>query len=274
MWFDHFFGDDRAFDEYNQAGGRVSGHLYWTEHDGIDPKFRFRVRYPLPNLDNRVDAFIGRETRDEYLTDVGGSSDPTAPLFGVDDEEELLIGLGYHPVRGDVQRFRVSFGVKVDFPPEPYVKARYRYVRPLGRSSLFRWRQTVFWELEEQAGTTTNLDLERRLGDPFLLRWTNTGTISGRTEGVDWWSNLTLFHSLSDRRAFAYTVWASGESQREVPLEEYGLRMVYRQRVHREWLFVDIGPLVSWPKDEAGEERQLSLGAVIGVEMLFGSGGW
>jgi hypothetical protein len=274
VWFDGFFGGGRTYDEYSHTGGRASVHLIWTEHDGFDPKLRFRVRVALPNLDERFDAFVGRESRSDYLTDAYDSSDPGSPLFGLDEEEDLLIGLGYSPVRGNRRRFRVSFGAKVDVPPEPYVKARYRYVHFFGERSMFRWRQTVFWELEDQFGITTNLDLERRFGHDYLLRWANTGTVSGISEGVDWWSNLTLYHSVDSRRAIAYTVWVTGETEAPVTTEEYGIRVVYRQRVHRDWLFVDIGPQISWPREGPLDLREPSFGAIIGFEMHFGERRW
>jgi hypothetical protein len=271
MWFDGFFGDDRADEIYGTTGGRVSTHLYWTEYDDFDPKLRFRAHYVLPNLDNKVDAFVGRETRDEYLTDTRDPSDPGNPFFGLDDEEELLVGLGYSPDRRPDRRLRFSVGANLRWPPEPYAKVNYRRIFELDQLSLLRWRQTVFWELEDQLGTTTNLDLERRLGASFLLRWAINGTISGITDGIDWWTNLTLYQSLSSRRALAYTVWSTGETLAEVPLNETGIRVVYRQRIARDWLFVDVGPSVSWPRWVPEDLREPSWGAVIGAEMLFGS---
>ncbi len=274
MWFDGFFGDDRVYDEYAHTGGRVSTHLTWTQYDGFDPQLRFRVQANLPNVDRRVHAFVGRETRDEYLTDTSDRSNPGGSLARFDEEEELLFGLGYAPQRGEYDRISFSLGANMSWPPEPYVKATYRYLHMFSDQALIRWRQTVFWELEDQLGTTTNVDLERRLGDPFLLRWTNTGTISGITEGVEWWTTLTLYHTLSTRRALAYTLWVSGRSEAPVDLQEYGVRVVYRQRIARDWLFLDVGPIVAWPRWEVGEVRETSWGALVGVEMLFGERRW
>jgi hypothetical protein len=271
MWFDSFFGDERASAEYGRAGGRASAHVVWQEHDGFDPRLRFRVNFPLPNLSERADAFVGRETKDEYLTDVADRSDPGGPLSGFADDEDLLLGLGYSPRRGGGKRFRLSGGVKVDAPPEPYVKFRYYHRHEFSERSQLRLGQTVFWELEDRFGTTTNLDLERRLAEPLLLRWANTGTISEITNGVEWWSNLTLFQRVDHLRALAYTLWITGETDAPVDLSEYGARIVVRRRVYREWLFVDFGPIVSWPREELHEEREMSWGATVGVEMLFGT---
>ncbi len=271
VWFDSFFGDRRAVEEYRSTGGLVSMHLYDTAYDGFEARFSFRAHYALPNLNNRFDAFIGRQTRDEYLTDTADTSGSGNPYLGLDQEERMLVGLGWNPTGRHDNGFRVSAGVQLGLPMNPYVQARYRVLRPLGAHSQFHWRQTMFWERENHLGTTTRLDVERRLSGALLLRWSGTGTFSGGSDGVDWWTHVTLFHSLSPRRALAYTVWDSGATEGEVPVTEYGVRVTYRQRVARDWLFADVGPILSWPRRHREEPRAPSWGAVAGIEMQFGT---
>jgi hypothetical protein len=59
----------------------------------------------------------------------------------------------------------LSAGIREGWPPDPYVKARYRWHRELAEHWLFRWRQKVPWTDDEQFRTTTGLDLEHRLSD-------------------------------------------------------------------------------------------------------------
>lgn len=272
MWFDNFFGDDRALEEHSQTGGRVSTHVTWTQRDEFDVQFGFRVRINLPNLDERWYAFVGRGTRDEYLTDTSYRSNPGGPL-GINQEQELLIGLGWTPRQNDYDRIAFRLGVTVAWPPEPYAKMIYRHSHYFSEKSQLRWRQTVFWALEDRFGTTTNLDLDRRLSDVLLFRWTNTGTISGVTEGIEWWSTPTLYHTLTSRSALAYAFWINGSTRAPVELEEYGVRIVFRRRIARDWLFLDVGPMVSWPRREVVDVREASWGALIGLEMQFGHRG-
>jgi hypothetical protein len=270
MWFDSFFGDDRAVEEYSRTGGRVYGSVIYTERDQWDSRFSFNVRVNLPNLDDRWHAFIGRESPDEYLSDTGDRSNPGGYPAGFDDEQQLLVGLGWTPQRDDFDAISFRLGATVSWPPEPYVKMIYRRNHYFSEATSLRWRQTVFWELDDGVGTTTNLDLEHRLSEALLFRWTSTGTISEITEGVEWWTTPTLFQAVSGRNAVAYAVWFNGATDAPVELEEYGVRVVYRRRIAREWLFLDIGPLVSWPRREVEEQRETSWGGLIGFEMQFG----
>src|SRR5262245_9099798 len=66
MYVDHLFGSQYPQDVYS---GRVSGSitpaLLWDEHDGFQPRFRFRANFPLPQLNDRFNLFIGRVDRNE-----------------------------------------------------------------------------------------------------------------------------------------------------------------------------------------------------------------
>src|SRR5690606_26462626 len=61
---DSIFGDDEADPSlYDRASGSVAPALLWDEFDGFSTRFRFRVDLPLPQIDERFDAFIGRVNR-------------------------------------------------------------------------------------------------------------------------------------------------------------------------------------------------------------------
>ncbi len=270
MWFDSYFGEEQTFEEYSRTGGRMSIHTFYTQRDEFDARFRFIVRVNLPNLDRRLHAFVGREAREEYLTDSENLLPPGSLPTTLDDERQLLIGLGWTPQRNNFDALTFRVGVRVEWPPAPYVKAIFRHNVFFSDATSLRWRQTVFWAQEDQLGTTTNLDLDQRLSDHVLIRWTNTGTVSGITEGVEWRTSPTLFQTISSRDALAYSAWLTGATGTPIQVEEYGLRVVYRRRVARDWLFLDVGPIVTWPRRDIEETRETSWGAMIGFEMQFG----
>jgi hypothetical protein len=61
-----------------------------------------------------------------------------------------------------------------------------------------------------------------------------------------------------------------GETQAEVPLRNYGVELRYRQKILRQWLFVELITSMTWPREFLTEERESNFGAGIGVEMYFG----
>jgi len=272
-WFDGFFGDDRAFNEATTTYGYVNLGALWTRYEGLTPRARGRVRVDLPNLERRASAFVGRVDPDAYLSDTEELGEAGRTLRG-DDTAEWLLGFGFTPLDRGSKRLTTSIGVRATWPPDPYVRVHYRWYHLFDSEWLFRWRQTVFWEGEEGAGTTAGLDLEKRLSTRTLMRATVSNTWSESTLGVAWWNELALFRQLDERLAIAVRLWSNGETEAPVDVREYGVRVLFRRRLSREWLFGEIGTGVYWPKELAEERRAASPGLWLAVEMQFGTVRW
>jgi hypothetical protein len=274
--FDGFFGNERygdGYDEdYEKAYGRLAVGTQWDERDHWDPSIRFRVNVPLPQLSERWHAFIGRVDPDDYVSDTSDDFDALPQQFaGLNDEDSVLVGLGYRQPKRRGGYFDTSVGVDLDWPPEPYVKAGYHLAVPFLDRNLLRFNETVFWRADDDGfGSTTRVDVERLLNKDLLLRWTGGGTVSQDTEGFDWFSNVTLFQKLGAARAFAYQVGVSGETDREVPIKDYGLRVIFRRKIHREWLFLELRSSVTWPRETLLEPRKPNWGAGVALELQFG----
>lgn len=268
--FDGFFGSARFNDEYQSTHGSVSVGALWDERDGLDPALRFRLRMQLPQLGERFNVFIGRVDRDEHVTELRDDFDTLPRQFGEEEDDEVLLGLGYSRPAHGIGDFDLDAGTELGFPPDPYVKGRYRIAVPFFERNVLRLRETIFWQDSEGLGTTTRFDMERLLEERFLVRWTTSGTWSQNTDGVRWLSSLTLFQNLGSSRALAYQLGASGESSRDVPLEDFGFRLIYRRSVLREWLFLELRSGVSWPRETLLEARERNLSVGVAVEMIFG----
>ncbi len=267
--FDGFFGDERADEESQGTGGLLGFNLRWSEHDLLEPRLRFRARLAFPNLSRRFRVFLGRATEEEYLSDNGKQS--VEETLARNEDYDWVLGLGGSTSSMERSRFRFNLGIKLSSSPQLYGKGQYRWLVPLGTRRTGRFRQTVFWRSRDGFGTTTNLDLEQRFTKPFLLRWEASGTISEVSEGVEWFTGLTLFQELTTDMAARYRVWVRGATDSPVRTEEYGFELFLRRRMLREWLFGQIGTGVSWIRDHPWEPRRASFSILAGAEMQFGT---
>jgi hypothetical protein len=271
-WFDGFFGDRRFDQQSGSTFGRVGLSGFWDERDGFDTKFRLRARLALPQLEERASLLIGRGSDEELIEERPNVQDTVPGNFNQVDDDSFLIGLGFRRGQGLKRGFDFSVGAKVRLPPEPYVKAAYRRAWELSDSTLFRVRPLAYWRYEEGLGGTLHLDVDHLLSKTRMVRWSNSGNISQDPEvdGVRWLSYLSLFRALSNRRALSYHLLAGGETNGEVQLQNYGFELRYRQRVLREWLFVEFLSSLTWPREFLVEERESNLGVGLGFEMYFG----
>ena len=270
-YFDRLFGalPENEIVETRTTHGRLRAGVQWDERDGFSEEFSLNAQVQMPIAQQRFRAVFGRDTDEAFIE--GGSGEFDSVAFTEEDEERSwLLGLGYEPMRGTRSRLALGAGVRLRTPPDPFVQASYWYQDRLTENVLFRARQTVFWENEDGFGTATRLVLERGLGPTRMLRWGNQLRISEATDGMRWNTNLTLFNALSARRAVALRGAIRGETGRDVNPVEYQLLLIHRQRIFRDWLFLELSGGGGWIREEQSEPREFVPEAAVILEMAFG----
>jgi len=269
-WFDGFFGNARYDERTGETFGRVGVSGFWDQLDGFDPSLRFRATFALPSVRDRASLMIGRGDEEEFVEERSTKYDAIPGNFNTIEQESFLVGLGF---TGDKRKgFKLSIGARVRLPPEPYIKLRYRKHFALTESTLFSVRPIVYWQTEEKLGSTLHLSLDQMLTERLMLRWSNYGNVAQGedVQGLEWESSLFLFQALSNRRAMTYRALIVGETKAEVPLNNYGFELRYRQRVLREWLFLELVGGVTWPQYTLDQPRDVNFGIGAGFEMYFG----
>jgi hypothetical protein len=270
-WFDSLWGDEYRFDENQVSGWVVTGAEY-RKYDGLDPRFRLRVRAPLPNLSTRWDIWLGRLDEEAFVTDTE-TRDSVLYNSGMVDrnqEDSWLLGLG-HRRKNNRQGWDWSVGVRLRVPPEPYAKLSWIYQKPLAENTDLRFRQTFFWRSDEGFGTTSRVDVATNLGPRDVLRWEGIVRVSEDTEGADWYYGNTWYHLLENGSAVSLQAFASGETQRPVELEDAGLELIWRRPFTRDWIYLSMGPSLTWPRRRPEDEREANLGFGVWIEMEFGN---
>lgn len=272
-WFDGLFGNDAAFAEAEPTIGWFRGAVVWNERDGVDVDGTLRTKFHLPNVqkvESRVRGFFGRVSNEEFARETGSPLQRRPDVFRDAEDEEWLLGLGYSPVKNSRRRLDIGGGLNVAWPPDVWVRARYRRHAFWGDRTLGRYRQTLFWKQEDGAGASTIFDLERMIKKRFLLGWNGSATFSQATDGVDWLTSWVLYQALTPGSALAYRFAIDGETGADVPLNVYSIRLTYRGRISREWLFLEARPEVAYRKFERGGDWDVVPGLYVGFEIHFG----
>lgn len=270
LWFDGLLGGQPDLENARAVSGRVELSTLYTQAEGVDPNARLRLRYDLPNLERRVNVFLGRDDPDELVEDRGEAFAIRSSVFGLENEEEWLAGFGYSPPGRWFRKLDVRVGGRVDTKPEVFVQTRYRHNFFVGDRDVWRFRETVFWENREGYGSTTSMDFDRVLSPDLVFRWGSVGTFSESTEGLSWRSATVLFHHLGRSRAVAGEVFLRGSTGSEVKMREYGGRGIYRQPLGKPYLIGELILGYTWPRFEVDEPREGSGMIGFGLELLFG----
>lgn len=269
LWFDGLFGEPNV-ENAREVSGRVELSAIHSESEGTDPKARLRLKYDLPNLDRRVNLFLGREDRDDFVQGREEGFAIRSAVFGVETEEQWLAGLGYSPPGKWKDRLDFRVGGRVSSAPEVFVQGRLRRNVFLGERAVWRLRETAFYENRDGFGSTSSADFDYVLTPELLFRWGTVGTFSEATEGLDWRTATVLYQNLGSRSALAYELFLRGATDDDVGIREYGARGVYRRPLNREWLFGEVIAGYTWPRDSIDQPRDGSVLIGFGIELLFG----
>jgi hypothetical protein len=270
MRMDQWFGSEESEAAYLQTNGSLAPALLWDEFEGFQPRLRFQVDVPLPQLNERFHAFIGRVNPEEYVTERSPGSGAFARQYGPLEDDDTLFGIRYRDP-DDGGHWDADAGLRLRSPLDPYVKGSFRFMKGNSDHTLFSFRETLFWENSEKFGFTSRIDIEKILHDVWLFRWTGSGTISERSEGVRGYTSFTVLRGLPNRRAFAAELFTKGEFDADVPLGDYGLKLAYRRSVSRDWLIMESRVSLTFPRDELFQVREATFGVGIGFEMFFGT---
>lgn len=269
-WFDSWWGNTKDFDEKSVNGWVTVGASY-RRYDNFDTRLRLKVRAPLPNLSSSWDVLFRRANEEAYISDTQ-PQDQTFYNPGVvdrGDQDSWLLGLGHR--RKKLRKgWDWSVGLRLRLPPQPYAKASYFYNTQTSENSDMRLRQTFFWRSDDGFGTTSRGDLAWGMSANNVMRWEGVATVSEDTDGARWYFGQTWYHLMGNRSAFSLLAFARGETQDPVELKDCGLNFIWRRPFTRDWMYISMGPSITWPRKLPEDERELNLGFGIWLEMEFG----
>lgn len=272
VWFDNFFGRDNVLEEV-----RPGIFLKWRNSylltEGNKDKYVGDIffQYRLPNMDRFLKkarlVFESRSDTDRLTTQPG---QPVSPgLDPATRNRTAIIG-----VRADLLTYPLSLvgydvGIRANWPPDPFIRARYQYTKPIGDAYLIRFKETALFRYGEHFTETSQLDFERKVNTLTYIRWSNYATYSQGTRGVTWNTGVSVITELTRKSAISYDASMWGVNHPEWTVQDYRVGIAYRRSIYRPWLFFEVEPEITWPKDADG--RRNSVYAVMAtLEVQFG----
>lgn len=266
-WFDSFFDTQRHAEESNATRLRLKFVTLFERGERPTVTFHPDLKLVLPHF-NRKFALVFTGDPDSEA-DVDAS--PTQALreqFADANQRNLAAALQYHvfkSVRHSViviggLRFRDSGSVAL------FVGPRYRYYKPF-KVWAFRFTQRAYgfsdagWEL------ISTVDLERVVSPKLFFRSTTEGTLFDDDKGYYYDQTFQLFHSLSSRSMIVYEWNSYLVTNKPDQLREMDFQLRYRRQIWRDWIVVEVAPLVAFSDDD---NYKANPGVIFRLELSFG----
>ena len=180
------------------------------------------------------------------------------------NEEDVKtdIGILYELLRSP----RANINLKLNLSPK--LSLRYRYAYPFTDTFLTRFTQVLF-RADGDYGSETRLELEKRMNENVLLRWTNIIEDIHSVSGATRTSALVLFQKLSDISALSYESSVIEQTIPETYNTNARIGIRYRRNFYRKWLFYELAPEVTWPREFITDERQQIAAFLFRLEINF-----
>jgi hypothetical protein len=274
VWFDTFFVKDHILLDLRPSAFIIfRNSARWTEGQTVAYVQDLHIEWKLPQWKNILKKWKlyveSRSVADKYTTQPGQPIQP-----GVDREtgvRQPIVG-----VRADLYtRLRslvsIESGIKITLHPDAYIRMRYQYEKPFSEVYLIRFSEIPMWQAVEHFTNTSQFDLERKISTFTLVRWGNNVTFTEGTSGVIWNSGISLFTQLTPKSAISFDTSIWGVNHPDWIIDNYRVGSLYRRNFYRPWLFFDLAPEVTWPRDESGHTHRNSAYAFMATfEIQFG----
>ena len=247
---DRFFGNDRNYQESNKSVVQLT--LVRASGYGGNDKLLLaaRANLNLPSTEKRLHLLV-ESNPDQNITGEPPQSQQTTPLTNnIAKPQSFGLALRYEKVKEELKALHLSADAGLKFQGiniDPFVRARGSYSVPLDRWRL-KAEESVYWFNTIGAGETTQIDLEHLLSEPVLFRATSNATWLHDKQNFDLRQDLSIYHTVSDRTALLYQARVVGVSNPQVEVTQYILSMLYRYRLHREWVFFNLNPQLVFSK--------------------------
>jgi len=265
---DRFFGNDRNYQESNKSVVQLD--LARATGYGGNRKLVLsaRANLNLPSTEKKLHLLI-ESNPDQNIT---GEPTPTQNTTAINNQvtgpQSYGLALRYEKVKEELNALHISADAGLKFQGiniNPFMRARSSFSIPLDNWRL-KAAESVYWFNSIGAGETTQVDLERVLSESVLFRATSNATWLNDKQNFDLRQDLSVYHTLNDRTALLYQASAIGVSNPQYQLTEYVVLMLYRYRLHRNWIFFELSPQLHFPKIN---NFQYSPALNMRLEMLF-----
>ncbi|HEX9024114.1 MAG TPA: hypothetical protein VF799_09765 [Geobacteraceae bacterium] len=252
---DDFFGKEKT-----GTPGETGYEIRWRnafrfEHGGA---LRYggsaRVNLTLSKVSNRLKLLFIGDDEPEPITlslpqDPGNPGlDRTIPTTRFANTE-----LRYELIQRPQLNLFLGTGIRITSPPEAFGRIRFKYIRNVGERMLIFFDETLFANSTSWLGETTEVAFVWQPAPKTIINWGNSGTVSQKVRGLEWGSVLALSRELSPKSAITVSTGIFGNTSLSQLAVNYQVTACYRRNFLRSWLFYELQPEISWPRNAWGD---------------------
>ncbi len=260
---DGFFADTEAEGTENKSFVKIGVFNVWRKIEGIDPETRFRFRLHLPYTEERLKFVVENEpeetlsleerNRQNVLRKEETTESLSAGYFRV------LLGLEQWKFNGDI-------GLRLRNPLDPFVRGKANRKWKLEDDLVFRIKETVSYFNSEGISQTSQAYFEKELSEELFFRSKTEAQWFKEKDGWEFAQTFSMTEILNTQSAMVYRFGWLMESRPHFRTTSTYVNLTYRQKLFRDWLFLEFTPELLFPRDDNFKPNP---SLTFGLELLF-----
>ncbi len=263
---DMFFGDEINYLESNKSVLQLDLTHVIESGGNQKPVFSGRAKLHLPGAEKKLHLLI--ETNpDKNLPGTTTRQQGRTSIFKeVATPDSYGAALRIEDMENNFWHLSADGGLKLEgMSIQPFVRARASSMTPVQAVEL-KLSESVFWFNNTGLGENTQLDADYNLSASLLFRATSSATWLHEKQNFDLRQDLSLYHTLDEHRSLLYQLSAIGVTRPQSEVSEYVALILYRQRLHRDWMFLELSPQLHYPK---ATDYALHSQFIVRLEVMF-----
>jgi hypothetical protein len=225
----------------------------WAEFDT-----RFRIKFTLPSLKNRVDLLLS-DDEDETLDNTIKTSRE------VDSQRQnATLALRFFSPRFDNVTYRIGFGRR----DQVFARATYRDFYTFNPKATLLYDTQLYYYNRDRWGSEVGASLLYERSGKILDRLNHRWLYSDIDDRFKWRFEAQRYTRLGPQSTWVNTLFVSGFSKPNMHTEQILLSTKLRSNPLRKWLFFEIEPFVLWLKRE---DFKATYGLALRFEAFYGA---
>lgn len=263
---DRYFADERVFQESRSSYLRFYGDLVLKKSGSSNFNPQLQAKVVLPALEKRLHILL--ESNSDVTGEVPTAAVPTqsgAPKVNVPNDFRAAVQVQVT----DSPHWNINTDAGLRFHGlsiPPFVRARASRVQKV-HNWQFRFTEAAYWYEQSGWGESTQYDADYKFSDRYLGRSRTQAIWSDHDQKFDFEQDFILYNPIDESHALSYGASVYGASQPNSHINDYAVSVTWRTRIHREWLFFNVQPGLSWPETDS---FHITPTILLRVEAIFG----
>ncbi len=241
---DEFFTTNRDF--YEKSGSYLSlkQNVLFRERGLIEytSKVKFKLRFP--NTEKNLKLFFeSPEDKSPYNISTQSENTPTT----IAEESNYILGVQADSGEGFGWKYKPTIGLNVDSTIDPFIRLRFSKEFNFAKWNI-KWDEVPYWYNSFGWAFDSYFELNRKISKDNLFRAATFAHWKDETDQFELSQVFSMFHTISKEKALSYYAGVYGESEPKVYTTHFLLGLNYRQSIHKDYLFIEIKPQISYQK--------------------------